>query len=70
MKLFVTVFGVLAILLIFMIIFTEIIRMSIASLNPIEQSKIIDKLIAYHLLGTNLIALGIVLKFILSQEQE
>lgn len=69
MKVFVSVFGALAILLIFMIIFTEIIMMSIASLDPIMQSKIIDKVISYHLVGTNLIALGIGLNFILSQEE-
>lgn len=70
MKLFVTVFGALAILLIFMIIFTEIIMVSIISLDPIMQAKIIDRLVSYHLIGTNLIALIIGLRFILGQEEE
>ena len=65
MKLFVSIFGVLAILLIFAIVVTEITMMSIADLDPVIQSKIIDRLVLYHLLGTNLIALvfGLIIIF-------
>ena len=68
MKLFVSIFGVLAILLGFMIVVTEITMMSIADLDPIIQSRIIDKLVFYHLLGTNLIALGFGLIIIFNKE--
>ena len=57
MKLFISIFGVLAILLSVTIVVTEITMMSIADLYPVIQSKIIDRLVLYHLLGTNLIAL-------------
>ena len=65
MKLFVSVFGVLAILLGFTIVVTEITMMSISNLDPVIQSKIIDKLVLYHLIGTNLIALvfGLIIIF-------
>ena len=68
MKLFVSVFGALAILLSLMIIVTEITMMSISNLDPVVQSKIIDKLVFYHLLGTNVIALIFGVIMILSKE--
>lgn len=68
MKLFVSIFGVLAILLSFMIIVTEVTMMSISNLDPVIQSKIIDKLVFYHLLGTNLIALGFGLIILFGKE--
>lgn len=68
MKLFVSVFAALAILLSVMIIATEITMMSISDLDPITQSKIIDKLVFYHLIGTNVIALGFGFIILFSQE--
>ena len=69
MKLFISIFGVLAILLSFMIVVTEITMMSIADLDPVIQSKIIDRLVFYHLLGTNLIALVFGLIIIFGKEE-
>lgn len=69
MKLFVSVFGALAILLGLMIIITEVTMMSISSLDPVIQSRIIDKLVFYHLMGTNLIALGFGIMIILGKEE-
>ncbi len=68
MKIFVSIFGALAILLGFMIIVTEVTMISTANLDPVTQSKIIDKLVFYHLIGTNLICLGFGLVIIFSKE--
>ena len=68
MKLFVSIFGALAILLSFMIVVTEITMMSISNLDPVVQSEMIDRLVFYHLLGTNLIALVFGLMIIFSKE--
>ncbi len=69
MKLFISIFGVLAILLSFMIVVTESTMISIADLDPVIQSKIIDRLVLYHLLGTNLIALVFGLIIIFGKEE-
>ena len=69
MKLFVSIFGVLAILLCFMIVVTEITMMSISNLDPVIQSKIIDRLVLYHLIGTNLIALVFGLAIVFGKDE-
>ena len=67
MRLFASLLGILNISLIWMIVFTEIKIKSIP--DPAAQSKLIDKLVLYHSIGTAFIALVFGIVIILSKDE-